>query len=399
MDIINESYEKYLMSIGVMQPSMWANIAFNIFILFFNMIFVHVFKFDYECLAWSWVISLYLSGLVQIGLSWNHPSVVRTLQPWDRQAFSKWGEFICLGLPGTIMLCSEWWAYEILTIFASLLTTADVAAQTIILQTASLAFMVPLGLGVVTASLVGNSLGAQCRGLAVRLGKLSLSFIAALEVVVGLLMLFMGPFFVDLFTNDPKVMKVANDAVPFLSLFAMIDGMQGVASGVLRGAGKQFIGAVANIIAFYVIGLPMAWFLCFKHGLGVRGLMMGISFGTFFQVVVLLVLILGFENYVYSALSTEVKHKMIKFHDEDDEEEEKEVGGDSLAVMDSMDREGGEGMMLEKHRVRNPILNGVVMDNDLGRDTHVSISIGREKEQLIDVKNPLMIDSSYSEEV
>lgn len=164
LDVANESYEKYLMSIGVMRPSMWANISFNLSIFLFDCLFVYVLKFEYECLAWSWVISTYLSAAVQLGLSWRHPSVVRTLQPWDRSAWTKWGEFISLGLPGTIMLCSEWWAYEILTIFASILGTADVAAQTIILQTASLAFMIPLGVGVASSSLVGNSLGAQQRG-------------------------------------------------------------------------------------------------------------------------------------------------------------------------------------------------------------------------------------------
>lgn len=300
MDVVNESYEKYLMSIGVMKPSMWANVSFNVFILLFDCLFVYGMRLHYDCLAWSWVLSLYLSAFLQIALSWNHPSVQRTLQPFDKAALTGWWEYIKLGLPGTIMLCSEWWAYEILTIFASLLGTAEVAAQTIILQTASLAFMVPLGLGVACASLVGNALGAGKKPLAIQIGKLSIMAIFCLEMVVGIVLLIGGPYFVDLFSNDPEVIKVANRAVPFLSIFTMIDGLQGVCSGVLRGAGKQFIGAVANIVAFYAIGLPMAWFFCFTTDLGVNGLMMGIAFGTTFQVTVLVSLIFVFENYLYS---------------------------------------------------------------------------------------------------
>jgi MATE family multidrug resistance protein len=240
VDIINESYEKYLMSIGVMRPSMWSNIAFNLFVLLFDLLFVYGLKLEYECLAWSWVISMYLSGIIQIGLSWGHPSVMRTLQPWDSMALTKWGEFVSLGLPGTVMLCSEWWAYEILTIFASLLRTEDVAAQTIILQTASLSFMVPLGLGVATASLVGNALGAHSKGLAIQLGKLALVTIGVLELVLGLSLYFIGPFFVDLFTNEPKVMAVANGVVPFLSVFTVFDGIQGVASGTIPVITRPF---------------------------------------------------------------------------------------------------------------------------------------------------------------
>ncbi len=301
MDVINESYEKYLMSIGVMKPSMWANISFNFFIFIFDAIFVHWFNLHYDCLAWSWVLSLYLSAFLQIYLSLSEPAVKRTLVPYDKAAWSNWKEFINLGLPGTVMLCSEWWAYEVLSIFASLLGTAQVAAQTIILQTASLAFMVPLGLGVACASLVGNAVGAGKKSLAIAIGKLSVKSIFVLEVAIGVVILLLGPYFVDVFSNDSQVKHVANRAIPFLSLFALIDGLQGVCSGVLRGAGKQFIGAVANLIAFYVIGLPMAWFFCFTLHLGVNGLMLGISCGTIFQVGVLVTMILFFESYVYSS--------------------------------------------------------------------------------------------------
>lgn len=319
MDVFNESYEKYLMSIGVMKPSMWANASFNVSLLLFNLLFVYGFKLNYECLAWSWVISLYLSSFVQFGLSLSYEEVQRTLTPPDRAALTNWKEFISLGLPGTVMLCSEWWAYEVLGIFAALLGSVEVVAQTIIIQTASLAFMIPLGLGIACASLVGNSLGAKKKDLAKRIGKLSVKSIFVVEILVGTIMILCGRFFVDLFTQDPKVIKCANRAIPFLSVFTLVDGLQGVSSGVLRGAGKQFIGAVANIIAFYGIGLPMAWFMCFTLQLGVNGLMLGISCGTVFQVIVLLFLIFIKEDYIYSADVTR-RDGFQKLRNIDDEE-------------------------------------------------------------------------------
>jgi multidrug resistance protein, MATE family len=181
MDVINISFEKYLMSIGVVKPSMWCNISFNISLLLLNSLFVFVLHWDYTCLAYSWVISTYIMAAVQWSLSWNHPSVQRTLQPWSKDALKGWGQFVSLGLPGTVMLCSEWWAYEVLNLFASFKPTeavgAAVAAQTIILQTASLVFMIPLGLGVASASLVGNAIGAKKRALAIQLGIVSFSIL------------------------------------------------------------------------------------------------------------------------------------------------------------------------------------------------------------------------------
>ena len=170
MDVVNIAFEKYLMSIGVVRPSMWSNISFNVSLLLLNFLFVFILEWDYTCLAYSWVISTYFMALVQWSLSWNHPSVQRTLQPWSKETLQGWSQFILLGIPGTVMLCSEWWAYEILSLFAMWKGTDAVAAQTIIGQTASLVFMIPLGLGVASASLVGNAIGAKKRTLAIQLG-------------------------------------------------------------------------------------------------------------------------------------------------------------------------------------------------------------------------------------
>ena len=249
---------------------------------------------------------------MQYFTSWKHPSVLRTMQPWDKEALSNWKDFISLGLPGTLMLCSEWWAYEILTFFASQLGTLEVGAQTIILQTAGLAFMVPLGLGIASTSLVGNALGAGKTESAIRFGKLALGTIVVLEIFLGFCIYFGGRYFVDIFTSDPGVRAVAIKIMPFLSLFAMIDGLQGVSSGILRGGGKQSIGAVLNVISFYTIGLPMAWLLCFRTSLEVRGLMIGISCGTGFQVVAVLSLILCFEKYVYRRATPDAKDLTIE---------------------------------------------------------------------------------------
>jgi len=301
IDVINESYEKYLMSIGVMEPSMWSNVSFNVFITSLNCLFVFGFGWGYRSLAFSWVLSTYLSSFVQIGLSLRYPSVQRTLQPWDRRAWDDWWEYIQLGLPGTVMLCSEWWAFEILMLFATLLGTPEVAAQTIILQISSMAFMVPLGIGVTVASFVGNAIGAGKITLAKQMGKIGLMYTGCTNVIVGVIIVLTGDQFVALFTTDPAVQRVTDSVIPYLAVFIMIDGLQGVSSGVLRGAGKQYIGAVANVIAYYGFGLPMAWVCCFVIKMGVDGLIIGIAMGSLVQVTVLMTLIFCFEKYLYDS--------------------------------------------------------------------------------------------------
>jgi hypothetical protein len=58
---------------------------------------------------------------------------------------------------------------------------------------------------------------------------------------------------------------------------------------------------VANVCAYYGVGLPMAYLVCFKLHFGVDGLMMGIASGSLVQVMVLLTLIFAFQDYLYSS--------------------------------------------------------------------------------------------------
>jgi MATE family multidrug resistance protein len=80
--------------------------------------------------------------LLQVVLCLHYEEVRRTLRPPSWRALTEWPAFLSLAAPGTVMICSEWWAYEILTLFAGLLGTSEVAAQTIILQTSTMAYTV-----------------------------------------------------------------------------------------------------------------------------------------------------------------------------------------------------------------------------------------------------------------
>ncbi len=299
---VNESYEKYLMAIGVMHSPMYANMTLICSVTIWGAIFMYGLKYDYKYLAVTWVFSVITAGIAMYLTSKNNKSVVRTLQKWnwiEVLNYKKLKLFIELGIPGTLMLCSEWWAYEMLTIFAGKLGTNEVSAENIIMQLAGLAFMIPLGLSVATASIVGNALGANKRNYSIQMSYYSLLTILILELLIGIIMRMSGFWFCRVFTDDEGVIQTTYELIDFLSIFCIIDGIQGVASGILRGAGRQAVGAITNIIAFYIIGLPSAYYLCFHQKMRVPGLMIGISVGTSFQVFCLVYMIHYKQDYLF----------------------------------------------------------------------------------------------------
>lgn len=68
-------------------------------------------------------------------------------------------EFLKYGIPGTAMQCFEWWAFEVIAIFAGILSVTDLAAQVVIINIIGLIYMIPLGIQQAASFLVGNEIG------------------------------------------------------------------------------------------------------------------------------------------------------------------------------------------------------------------------------------------------
>lgn len=304
-EVLNISYEKYLCAIGVTTPTLLSTIALNAILLVLLPTFVLFWKLPYYSIGIAQLLAVYCSLGVHVWTSLSHEAVQRTLSRPNRRALDEWGKYIGLGIPGAAMICSEWWAFEILAFFASRLGTASVAAQSLTLQILCLAYMVPLGLSIATASLVGNALGAKQRQWATEVARLSYGVIFAVDFIIAVCIHFGGKPFIHFLSNDPQVVDIFESMILFLSLAPFVDGNQSMSSGIMRGTGKQFIGAIVNFCAFYFLGIPCAWYFCFSLNWGVGGLLKGLYVGATTQMIVLAVVVLVFDDYIFTSESLE----------------------------------------------------------------------------------------------
>ncbi|XP_016356890.1 multidrug and toxin extrusion protein 1-like [Sinocyclocheilus anshuiensis] len=93
---------------------------------------------------------------------------------WSCDCLQEWGAFICLALPSMLMLCAEWWTYEIGGFLAGLISEVELGAQSVVYELASIMYMFPLGFAVAAGVRVGNALGAGNTEQAKLSAKLSL---------------------------------------------------------------------------------------------------------------------------------------------------------------------------------------------------------------------------------
>jgi MATE family multidrug resistance protein len=85
-----------------------------------------------------------------------------------------------------------------------------------------------------------------------------------------------GPL-IAIYTSDPEVMALGKRLLWVVAAFQVFDGVQTVSTGALRGLGETRAPMLANLVGYWVLGLPLGLTLCFIFRRGIFGLWIGIT--------------------------------------------------------------------------------------------------------------------------
>jgi MATE family multidrug resistance protein len=136
--------------------------------------------------------------------------------------------------------------------------------------------MVPLGICSAAAIRVGQAIGAGDAHAAARAGWMALFFSTLFMSCSGLMLFFFARPIARMYTPESAVINAGATLLLVAAVFQLFDGLQVVATGALRGAGNTRIPMLANLVGYWVIGLPLGAFLCFKMKMGALGMWLGL---------------------------------------------------------------------------------------------------------------------------
>ncbi|XP_045343490.1 multidrug and toxin extrusion protein 2-like isoform X2 [Leopardus geoffroyi] len=266
---------KYLQNQGIVWPQVLSGIVGNCINGLGNYILVSVLSLGVRGSAYANTISHILQTIflfLYIVLKKLH---LETWAGWSGQCLQDWGPFFSLAVPSMLMMCMEWWAYEIGSFLMGLLSVLDLSGQAIIYELATAVYMIPLGLSNALCVRVGMALGAADIVQAKRSAKSGMLCTGGTSLIVGIVLSTLKNKLGHIFTNDEQVIALVNKVLPIYTVFQLFEAICCVYSGVLRGSGKQTFGAVVNMIMYYVIGLPLGIVLTFVVRMGIMGLWLG----------------------------------------------------------------------------------------------------------------------------
>ncbi|HXD35972.1 MAG TPA: MATE family efflux transporter [Rhodanobacter sp.] len=199
------------------------------------------------------------------------------------------GALIHIGLPMAVSLLAEAGLFVATALIIATLGEDVIASHQVAINIASLFFMIPLGLAMAITVRVGNAVGrGDARGVRYA-GFCGIGLTLVTQLVSAGLMLTLPHYIAALYTNDPAVIALAMQLIMLAGLFQFSDGIQVASNGALRGLKDTRIPMAITLFAYWVIGMPVGWWLAFPHGLGARGMWMGLIAGLSVAAVMLFI--------------------------------------------------------------------------------------------------------------
>jgi MATE family multidrug resistance protein len=220
--------------------------------------------------------------------------------PW-RFAAKEFAALWRLGLPIGAMIVAEVGVFASATLAMGLFSTTAIEAHTIALQIASLAFMVPLGLGQAATVRVGRAYGAGdpvaiSRSGWSAFGLTGLFAVFSAAAMIGAPRLLIAPFIdVDAPANAEAV-ALAIALLKIAALFQIVDASQVALANMLRGLHDSRVPLIIALLGYWAIGAPVGVALGFATPLGPVGVWIGLATGLAAVAVLLLIRWLGKER-------------------------------------------------------------------------------------------------------
>ncbi len=203
--------------------------------------------------------------------------------PW-RPARAEFAALWRLGLPIGLTIAAEVGVFSAATLAMGLLGGATLEAHTIALQIASLAFMIPLGLGQAASVRIGRAFGARDAPAIARAGAaafgLTLVFAAAsAATMVAAAKLLIGAFIAVDAPENAAAVAIAVAMLKIAAIFQVFDASQATLAGMLRGLHNSRWPLLIALVGYWAIGAPIGVALGFATLLGGVGVWVGLATG------------------------------------------------------------------------------------------------------------------------
>ncbi|MDG4945895.1 MATE family efflux transporter [Weeksellaceae bacterium KMM 9713] len=282
------------------------NIFFNYGLIFGNF---GMPRLEVEGAAYGTLISRILMVFTLLSAMWFHPKSRTYLSMIKFKNFQKviFRKLIQLGIPTSLQMFFEVGAFAGAAFIVGMAGKDDLAAHQIALNLASISFMLCTGIAIAATVRVGNQLGLRDFHTMKRAGWSAFMMVAAFMTLAGIILILFRHQLPTLYIDNADVIVIAAQLLIVAALFQLSDGIQVVLLGALRGMQDVNIPTVITMFAYFVIAMPLGYYLTIERDMGAMGMWIALGIGLTISAVLLVLRYIYKTNFLIRAKEEKLK--------------------------------------------------------------------------------------------
>ncbi len=231
--------------------------------------------------GWATMISRIFMALSIAIYIYNAPAFKKYRAGFAIGNYAKilFSKMLHIGIPAGVQFIFEVAAFDFSLVMMGWLGAKTQAAHQIAINLATISYMTTAGLAAAATIRVSYFLGKKdIKNL--RLASYTMLGMALVMMLIcAIVFIFGRNLLPGFYVDDNEVLAIASSLLILAGLFQLSDGTQVVCIAALRGLHDVKIPSVLIFISYWVIGLPLGYWLAFTLGYGAFGIWLGLSIG------------------------------------------------------------------------------------------------------------------------
>jgi len=280
-----QTFRQFAEGLSSTKPAMIISIAGNLINLGLNYILIFgelgFPEMGVNGAAWATLISRILIGAAMALYIFFASSFgkVMALFNWGGMQLKIGIQLLKIGVPAGLQFIFEAGAFGMAAIMIGWIGAEALAAHQIALNMAGITYMAASGISAAATIRVGNQLGKGDYPTLRVAGNTCFVMVIIFMSICGIAFIFLNQFLPSLYIDDPEVIGYAASLIIIAAFFQISDGVQVVGLGALRGLADVKIPTLYTLFAYWIMALPIGYFLGIQMEMGADGIWIGLLIG------------------------------------------------------------------------------------------------------------------------
>lgn len=289
-----QTYKQFIEGLSQTKQAMYITVIFNLLNIGLNWLLIYgnwgFPELGLNGAGWATLISRILMAWVIYLYVTRSGRYKKLLQAFNAKniRFSIIKKMVQIGIPTGLQFVFEVGAFSTAAIMMGWIGVNALAAHQIAINLASISYMMASGLSAAAMVRVGNQLGKRDISKLRTVGFSIFGMVAIFMLSFAIVFLLTRNQLPLLYINDVQVVEMAASLLVIAAFFQLSDGLQVVGLGALRGLSDVKVPTLVTLVAYWVIGLPLGYFLAFGLGWEEMGIWSGLLIGLTLTAIMLI---------------------------------------------------------------------------------------------------------------